>query len=127
MPRIAKPATEDVNLARQALEAYLKHNKLAASHLAKAARVGQPTVSRFLSGRTKTLTHEVRRLLEYAGIREKSAICCINLDVGNLALSSALRRHWDGSDASAEVLARLIEAVAPALNSMRARALKERK
>lgn len=120
MPRIARPPTQEVRVARREVQAYLKREGLAAAHLAVQAGVGQPTVSRLLSGRTKTITPEVARLLAYAAIEVKVPNNCIKLEISSPALSAALGRYWDGSEAAAEVLARLIEAVAPALVSLRA-------
>jgi N-acetylglucosamine-6-phosphate deacetylase len=74
----------------------------------------QSTVQRFLASRTKTITPAVRKMLEYAGIDEKD---CINASVknafDNAHIRQALGQVWDGNDASAQKLAKLIVTIAP--------------
>ena len=100
--------------ARRRLEAYLRKKAMTHTALSREVGVDQATVQRFLTGRTKTITPAVRKMLAYASIKEKD---CINASVGsaldNPHIRQALERVWDGSDGSAKLLARLIVTVAP--------------
>ena len=107
--------------ARRRLKAYLRKKTTTPTEFSREVGVNQSTVQRFLAGRTKTITPAVRKMLAYASIEEKD---CINASVGsafdNPHIRQALERVWDGSDGSAEMLAKLIVTVAP-LVALRAR------
>ena len=107
--------------ARRRLKAYLRKKSTTPTEFSREVGVNQSTVQRFLAGRTKTITPAVRKMLAYASIEEKD---CINASVGsafdNPHIRQALERVWDGSDGSAEMLAKLIVTVAP-LVALRAR------
>ena len=100
--------------ARRRLGAYLRKKAMTPTAFSREVGVDQATVQRFLTGRTKTITPAVRKMLAYASIKEKD---CINASVGsaldNPQIRQALERVWDGSDGSAKLLARLIVIVAP--------------
>jgi transcriptional regulator with XRE-family HTH domain len=119
MPRIAKPHTDESQLMRQLLREYLKREGITANRLSSAAQVGQPTVSRFLTGRTKTVTPAISTVLTYAGIERLPSILRITVGVDNPRLRAALERNWDGSAEGAEKLAVMIDAIGPMLRSMR--------
>jgi hypothetical protein len=119
MPRKAKPHTEESLRMRQLLQDYLKREDITANSLSVMAKVGQPTVSRFLTGRTKTITPAISKVLTYAGLDRSSGISRITQCVDNSRLRAALERNWDGTAESADKLAVLIDAIGPILRSMR--------
>lgn len=104
---------------RQLLQDYLKREDITANSLSVMAKVGQPTVSRFLTGRTKTITPAISKVLTYAGLDRSSGISRITQCVDNSRLRAALERNWDGTAESADKLAVLIDAIGPILRSMR--------
>ncbi len=76
----------------------------------------QATVQRLLAGRTKTLTPAVKKMLKYASIDENECIdSSTDNALQNTHIRQALARVWDGSDGSAQLLARLIVAIAPVI------------
>lgn len=104
---------------RRQLQEYLNSQNITANKLSQLAGVGQPTVSRFLGGRTKNVTSEVSKVLTYAGIDRKIIISGIGEDSGQSRLREALERNWDGTAESADKLAVLIDTIGPMLRSMR--------
>lgn len=114
MPRIAKPPNAELPRLRRELADYLERIDSNANCFAKEQGVSQSTVQRFLAGRTKNVTESMRPLLVYAGIRLDN---CINEQhhaagpLGHVRIQQALEKVWDGSDASAAVLAQVIEAI----------------
>lgn len=117
MPRTVKPTTLEAVRAREALRLYLKRQSISVNALAQASGVGQPTVSRFLSGRTKSVTAAIRPLLSYANIDFENGIKEIGGVLDNPRVRDALERVWDGRPETADLLARLIEALGPVLKS----------
>lgn len=101
--------------ARSDLKGYLVEKGMSANALAISAGVGQPTLSRFLSGVTKKVTPQVRRALKYAGIEEEKCITSSPNAADNGVLRDALGRIWDGTDEGAELIARFLEAIGPLL------------
>lgn len=104
---------------RQQLQDYLNRNGITANKLSSLVNVGQPTVSRFLTGRTKTVTPAISKVLTYAGIDQLKSIPRITLSIDNSRLRTALERNWDGTAEGAYKLAVLIDAIGPMLHSMR--------
>jgi hypothetical protein len=87
-----------------------------AYQLANLAGIGQPTLSKFMNGRTKTLTHDIRAVINYAELKLDSGISD-NPQIGNVpAIQDAIASVWDGSMEHATALAELIEAVGPVLS-----------
>jgi len=117
MPRTAKPTTLEAVRCREALRQYLKRRSMSVNALSQVVGVGQPTVSRFLSGRTKSVTPAIRPLLEYADIDSENGITEIGSVLDNPRVRDALERVWDGRPETADLLARLIEALGPVLKS----------
>ena len=103
---------------RQLLQDYLNRKDITANRLSYLAKVGQPTVSRFLTGRTKTITPAISKVLTYAGIDRSSEIPRITPCDDNFRLRAALERNWDGTAEGADKLAVLIDAIGPILRSM---------
>lgn len=104
---------------RQLLKDHLKRKDITANRLSHMAKVGQSTVSRFLTGRTKTITPAISKVLTYAGIDRSSEILRITPCDDNFRLRAALERNWDGTAEGADKLAVLIDAIGPILRSMR--------
>lgn len=104
---------------RQLLQDYLNRKDITANRLSSLAKVGQPTVSRFLTGRTKTITPAISKVLTYAGIDRSAVIPRMTQCVDNSRLCAALERNWDGTAEGADKLAVLIDAIGPILRSMR--------
>lgn len=89
---------------------------LSQSEMGRKAGVPQPQVFRFLSGRTKTVTDQVRKLCTYANISLDSGIDTMK---DNAAVAQAVSSVWDGSEESAALLADLIRALRPVLAAAR--------
>lgn len=104
---------------RLELKEYLIRKNITANRLSALVGVGQPTVSRFLAGRTKTVTPAILQVLSYACIDQKKTITCITESIDNAHLRAALERNWDGSAEEAHQLAVLIDTIGPMLRSMR--------
>ena len=78
--------------------------------------VNQSTVQRFLAARTKTVTPKMRPLLEYADIDVNMCIDdAASSERNNARIRHALDKVWDGRESTAEILAKLIESVGPAI------------
>jgi hypothetical protein len=103
---------------RRELEGYLNRKGITANKLSSLAKVGQSTVSRFFTGRTKTVTPAISKVLIYAEIERQKVIPCITTCIDSSRLRTALERNWDGTAESADKLAILIDAVGPMLRSM---------
>lgn len=116
MPRKVVPHTPEAKRARVELTKYLATPGLKALALSKAAGIAQPTLSKFLSGRTKTVTPHIRQVLEYAGIKVEAGITDVRNPTDNAVLYGALMRAWDGTDDHAKLLADVIETVGPVLS-----------
>lgn len=113
------PHTEESRRVRQLLQDYLNRKDITANRLSYMAKVGQPTVSCFLTVRTKIITPAISKVLTYAGIDRSSEIPSITQCVDNSLLRAALERNWDGTAEGADKLAVLIDAIGPILRSMR--------
>lgn len=94
---------------------YLRAMRTTPTGLSRQCGVDQSTIQRFLSGRTKTLTPQVQAILTHAGIGVDLCIESTVHPVDHPRIREALEKAWDGRDETAELLAGLIEAVAPAL------------
>ncbi|WP_228894291.1 helix-turn-helix domain-containing protein [Pseudoduganella aquatica] len=114
MPRIATNLSLDVLAARDKLRLYLSQKDRSESQLARQCGIPQYTISRFLSGRTKTVTPSVSVVLSYANIG-------INEGVDQLysepVIKAALSNAWDGTTQGMERIASTLNALAPLLRS----------
>jgi len=116
MPRKQQPHSREAVLARAVLQEYLRKERLSANALAQRAGVGQPTLCRFLAGRTKTVTSDIETVLRYAHIEVVNDITLPSHPLDNATLREALARAWDGTLEGAELLAHLIEALGPVVS-----------
>ena len=66
MPRIAINSSPDVVFFRSQLVAYMRDSGVTQTQLSKETGVAQYTISKFLSGRIKTVTPDVSVVLNYA-------------------------------------------------------------
>lgn len=116
MPRKAKLPQANLPRIRKEFQAYLEKVGTTPTAFAKSHGVNQSTVQRFLAARTKTVTPKMKPLLRYANI---AVDMCIS-DVAspgrdNARIREALEKVWDGRESTAEILAKLIESVGPAI------------
>lgn len=112
MPRIATPPNADVVLARNRLRAFLERDGNTEMALSQAAGVPQYTISKFLTGRTKSLTPQVQQFLPYANIGIALGIEQVTADP---RIQRALGNAWDGTEGGLKLLASTIDALAPVL------------
>lgn len=112
MPRIANPVSTEVLLARNQLRTYLSVKGNSEVGLSRLSGVAQYTISKFLTGRIKSLTPDVQKFLVYAvngiyggGERVTS----------DPRILRALCNAWDGTEAGIGLLAITINALAPVI------------
>jgi transcriptional regulator with XRE-family HTH domain len=114
MPKYAIPTPPEVLAARDKLRLYLRQNGCSESELARRSGIPQYAISRFVNGRTKSMTPGVSKMLTYANIG-------INRDIERLCdepvIKSALSNAWDGTDQGVERIASALNALAPLLRS----------
>lgn len=116
MPRIAKPPQANLPRIRRELRAYLKRVGSTPTAFAIQHGINQSTVQRFLAARTKTVTSKMKPLLEYANIDVNICIKdAVSSGRDNARIRQALDKVWDGRESTAEILAKLIESVGPAI------------
>ena len=112
MPRIATEQSTETIETRRALQAYLDSTGRTQVALAMESGIRQYTISKFLSGRIKSLTPDVREVIKVAGIGITEAGSRLCKDT---RIQHALGAAWDGTDFGTELLARAIEALGPVL------------
>lgn len=105
--------TAETIKARRALRAYLGEPGRSQVALSLASGVSQPTISKFLSGRIKSLTPDIRAVMRIADIGIIGAGARLSNDP---RIQHALGAAWDGTEMGAELLARAIEALGPVLH-----------
>ncbi|MCK9685713.1 hypothetical protein [Scleromatobacter humisilvae] len=108
MPRIATEQSAETIKARRALEAYLREPGRSQVALSRDSSIAQPTISKFLSGRIKSLTPDVRAVMKVANIGIKGRGATLSADA---RIQRALGEAWDGTEAGTQLLARAIEAL----------------
>lgn len=116
MPRIATHPSVEVVQARTLLAAYLAHPGNTEMGLSRLSGVPQYTISKFLTGRIKSLTPHVQLALSHANIG-------INAEASKLMadprIQRALGSAWDGTDQGVTLLASAIDALAPVIRGAR--------
>ena len=112
MPRIATPLTAEVVVARNRLRAFLALEGNTEMALARVSGTPQYAISKFLTGRTKSLTPQVQRFLIYANIGISPGIEQVT---GDPRIQQALGNAWDGTEQGLQLLASTIDALAPVL------------
>ena len=107
--------TPEVRSAQAALAAYLAEPGRTQLALAKESGIPQYTISKFLSGRIKSLTPDVKIVMNIAniGITYEGARL-----TGDTRIQRALAVAWDGTEQGAGLLARAIEALGPVLREV---------
>jgi hypothetical protein len=116
MPRIATQPVAEVVQARTLLAAYLARPGNTEMRLSRASGVPQYTISKFLTGRIKSLTPQVKLALNYANIGIEIGIDQLTSDP---RIQRALGSAWDGTDQGVTLLASAINALAPVIRGAR--------
>ncbi len=116
MPRSPLRPDPHVERIRGALDDYVRAARGRQMQIERATGVKQFTVSRFISGRTRKLSAEIRRVCNYAGISVDPGI---DIRSDDARLQAALSRVWDGKAESAELIAVFIESLGPVLQTMK--------
>ena len=111
-------STETIK-ARRALEVYLREPGRSQVALSRESGIPQPTISKFLAGRIKSLTPDVRVVMKFANIGIKARGTTLSADV---RIQRALGEAWDGTEAGTQLLARAIEALGGVIKDANARA-----
>ena len=116
MPRIATQPGVEVAQARTLLAAFLARPGNTETSLAKESGVPQYTISKFLTGRIKSLTPHVQIVLRYANIGITSSVQELTADP---RIQRALGSAWDGTEQGVTLLASAIDALAPVIRNAR--------
>eukprot|EP01034_Spumella_vulgaris_P010685 gene10685-13558_t len=107
---VATQPSIEVVQARTLLAAYLAHSGNTGMGLSRVSGVPQYTISKFLTGRIKSLTPHVQLALQYANIGISAGISKLTADP---RIQRALGSAWDGTDQGVTLLASAIDALAP--------------
>jgi len=91
------------------LRQYLRREGMSQGELAQATGVNQSQISRIVHGRPKRISNAMQVLCSHAGIEWRKPS---NDPTRHPELMAAVSAAWDGTDAGAEALARLLSAVA---------------
>ncbi len=123
MPRSIRPPSPEAIVARTRLRAYLEETGTSETALSKASGVPQYTISRFLTGRIKTITSSVQILMKYA-------IHGITLDLEELMTDARIRHAlgsaWDGTENGTALLAQTLDALAPVIRGVQQKPIGDR-
>jgi transcriptional regulator with XRE-family HTH domain len=115
MPRSTFKPDLPTERARLELREYVQGARGRQIELEKATNVKQYTISRFLTGRTRKLSPEIRVVCNYAGIRIDTGIDPAG---DNARVQAALAQLWNGEADSAELVAVLIESLGPVVRAI---------
>jgi DNA-binding Xre family transcriptional regulator len=118
MPRIKSDISIEVVEARQRLQRFLAVKGNSETKLARATGVPQYTISRFATGRTKTLTPAIQQVLSYALNGMEVTFHTLSEDP---RLGQVLTSAWDGTEAQLQLLIKAVEALAPFLRTVQLR------
>lgn len=100
--------------ARAKLAAEIEREGITLNALAQRLNIKQYTLWRFLNGRTKTITPDIKDALE----RLDNGIYGISKDLTqDKRIRRALASAWDGSEGGVQRIAMALEALAPLLRS----------
>jgi hypothetical protein len=121
MPKSPLKSDPLVEQIRIALGDYIRAKRGRQISIQKATGVKQYTISRFISGRRRKLSPEIKAACKYAGINVDNGI---EKGDDNTRLQAALSRVWDGQPESAELIAVLIESLGPILLALKRRSAK---
>ena len=107
--------TAETIKARRALRAYLNEPGRTQVALSAECGIAQYTISKFLSGRIKSLTPDVRMVMTVAKIGITDVGTRLSSDA---RIQRALGAAWDGTEMGTQLLARAIEALGPVLRDV---------
>ena len=91
------------------LRAYIDQKRITQAELAKRSGVSQATISRALQRANKKQSKARERLFAYAGLASEDSTD--STDAGIKLVIRAFEKIWDGSDADARAVAKMIEAL----------------
>ena len=106
----------DVAHARTMLAAYLERRDKSEMQLSRESGVPQYTISRFMTGRTKSVTPAIGKALIYVNNGMKEGLGKLSADP---RIQRALGSAWDGTEEGTALLASAICALAPVIRSAR--------
>lgn len=109
------PATDVVHV-RTMLAAYFERPGKSEMQLSRESGVPQYTISRFMTGRTKSVTPAIGKALMYARNGMKGGLGKLSADP---RIQRALGSAWDGTEEGTALLASAIDALAPVIRSAR--------
>ena len=98
------------------LAAYLERPGKSEMQLSRESGVPQYTISRFMTGRTKSVTPDVGKALHHAKNGMRSGLGKLSADP---RIQRALGSAWDGTEQGTALLASAIDALAPVIRSAR--------
>lgn len=110
-----KVMKSQIELLSEAIVDYMETNDLSQTGLAKLVKIKQYQVARILGGRVKNVTKDVEAICNYANINLNTGI---TFTCDNVRLAKVLEKAWDGTDASAEFIATILEAAIPFVKSI---------
>lgn len=116
MPRLAIEETPEVTTSREQLQALIDSKRTTGTTLCSSVGARQWHISRFLSGRTKTITPTVRRILNHANLSQTGMIDEL---LDDKQVRAALMAAWDGSPHGRGMVAQAIQALAPLIRRAR--------
>lgn len=102
--------------ARTMLAAYFERPGKSEMQLSRETGVPQYTISRFMTGRTKSVTPAIGRALVYATNGIESGLGKLSADP---RIQRALGSAWDGTEQGTALLASAIDALAPVIRNAR--------
>lgn len=115
MPNRAHITDPRLGPARAGVIAFLANRSMKQEQLAYALGIKQSQVSRFLSGQRKRITPTIQRICQYADVELSSASV---VSPAHERVSQTMRRVLGDNRHAADLLAQIVEAVAPLLTQL---------
>lgn len=123
MPRSSISLSPEILVAREQLRSYLAKTGTSETALSELSGVPQYTISRFLTGRIKTITSSVQVLMKYA---TNGITADLEKLMADARIRHALGNAWDGTEHGTALLARTLDALAPVIRSVQQKPLGDR-
>ena len=115
MPRSTITSSSETLVARAQLLNYLEKTGTSETALSEISGVPQYTISRFLTGRIKSITASVQLLMNYATNGIDSNLEKLMTDA---RIRYALGNAWDGTEDGTALLARTLDALGPVIRGV---------